>query len=361
MDPAAIEQLTQAATSILPAVAAALAGLAQAHNGNTGAGSSGDAANLSARDTPDGTASLSPQAEQALKALKSLEALYGNGDGTSHDSNLRPEVGGSAGRGETARLYRLRQLYQRNVRQAFNNIDNGLADCISQLAGTHKVDRTALRRIIREVDVQLAEMGPNAYTREGQQKVEQILRTALHRAQTTVHAGTARSAGIADAIHRLAGLYVRDLAGLKSNSAPTGSTAIDAAIRVARGEVGVREYGVNHVQRPYNIDDAWCASFATWAWQQAGIHVRWSNKNYVPSVWSDATRMGLAARPSDARPGDLIVFPGQRHVGLVVARHGNTITTVEGNTTGGGMSGEGVRQKTHSLSDGFVGVVHPPK
>ncbi|WP_169815432.1 CHAP domain-containing protein [Nocardia yamanashiensis] len=137
---------------------------------------------------------------------------------------------------------------------------------------------------------------------------------------------------------------------------PLDAGIVDKIKGFAENELGVTETGSNHVNRPYNIDDAWCASFATWVWKQSGINVDWSNKNYVPSLWSDAARQGLAdSNVSAARPGDLVVFAGQNHLGVVVARDGNTITTVEGN------SGDAVRQHTYVLTDGnFTGVIHPP-
>ncbi|MBF6436471.1 CHAP domain-containing protein [Nocardia cyriacigeorgica] len=144
-------------------------------------------------------------------------------------------------------------------------------------------------------------------------------------------------------------------------SAPsTGVPAIDAAIRAAEGEFanGVRETSPNHVNRPYNIpgDLAWCASFTDWAWTQGGMDVNWTNKNLVSAVWSDARRWGWGrdGNISEARPGDMIVWGHQNHIGLVVARSGNTVTVVEGN------AGNAVQRNTYSLDRGFAGVIHPP-
>ncbi|MFJ1457299.1 CHAP domain-containing protein [Nocardia sp. N2S4-5] len=137
---------------------------------------------------------------------------------------------------------------------------------------------------------------------------------------------------------------------------PADASLVEKIKGFAANELGVTEQGTNHVNRPYNINDAWCASFATWVWKQSGIDVDWSNKNYVPSVWSDAAKQGLAdSNMGAARPGDLVVFGGQHHIGVVVARDGNTITTIEGN------SGDAVRQRTYNISSGnFAGVIHPP-
>ncbi|TLF75757.1 CHAP domain-containing protein [Nocardia cyriacigeorgica] len=143
-------------------------------------------------------------------------------------------------------------------------------------------------------------------------------------------------------------------ANAASFSPSTGVAAIDAAIRAAEGEIGVSEYADNRVNRPYNINNEWCASFTDWAWTQAGMDVNWTNKNLVSAVWSDARRWGWADNVSGARPGDMIVWGHQNHIGLVVARNGNTVTVVEGN------SGKAVQRNTYSLDRGFAGVIHPP-
>ena len=136
---------------------------------------------------------------------------------------------------------------------------------------------------------------------------------------------------------------------------PTDASTLQKIEGFARNELGVTEGPNNHVNRPYNIDDAWCSSFATWVWKKSGIDVSWTNKNLVSAVWSDAVNHKLADNISGARAGDLVVFGGQNHIGVIVARNGNTITTIEGN------SGDAVRQHTYNLSSSnFTGVVHPP-
>ncbi|WP_249645669.1 C40 family peptidase, partial [Nocardia sputi] len=174
-----------------------------------------------------------------------------------------------------------------------------------------------------------------------------------------VSGGQAKSDDIAGAINRLTKQYLYNIAGRNytppKTGTPAASSAVQRAIQIAAGELGVSEYAEDRVNRPYNINDAWCASFATWAWRQAGINVPWSNKNHVRSIWSDAQRMGLAGSSSSARPGDLVILNGGGHIGMVVARNGNTITTIEGN------SSDAVRRRTYNLgASGMVGVVHPP-
>ncbi|MDO3648216.1 C40 family peptidase [Nocardia mangyaensis] len=138
----------------------------------------------------------------------------------------------------------------------------------------------------------------------------------------------------------------------------------DRALAAARSQLGVREFGNNTVNAPYNINDAWCASFADWVWDQAGHEVTWTNKNYVPAIWNDAQGMGLAASPHNAEPGDMIVFDWDGgvpdHIGIVVRVDGDTIYTIEGNT--GGPDGvDGVYEKARTISSGnIVGVVKQP-
>lgn len=144
-------------------------------------------------------------------------------------------------------------------------------------------------------------------------------------------------------------------------SSATGIGAIDNAVRLAIGEIGTEEYAHNRVNKPYDIGNEWCSSFATWVWDAAGIKVpwRWSNKNLVRAVWSDAHKHGVAdTNLANARPGDLIVWGHQNHIGMVVGVEGDKVTIVSGNT---GRPAKYVKAAVESLSSGkFAGVIHPP-
>ncbi|WP_280235124.1 CHAP domain-containing protein [Nocardia cyriacigeorgica] len=141
----------------------------------------------------------------------------------------------------------------------------------------------------------------------------------------------------------------------------TGQGPIADAVTLAISEVGTREVGTsNYVPgKEYDIKDAWCSSFATWLWEKTGItppaKSYWRNKDGVAAVWSQAGEKGLAGNISTAQPGDLIVWGHQNHIGMVVARNGNSVTVVEGN------AGDAVQKNTYDLSrGGFAGVIHPP-
>lgn len=149
---------------------------------------------------------------------------------------------------------------------------------------------------------------------------------------------------------------------------PTAKGTAEGIVGVANDELGlgVREGANNSVDRPYNINDEWCASFASYAWDQAGHDVDWTNKNHVPSIWNDANQMGLARGDDEsAQPGDMIIFDWEQdgtpdHVGIVESANGGQITTIEGNTNDG-SGGDGVYRKQYSTSSSeVVGYVKPP-
>ncbi|MFE7801047.1 DUF4226 domain-containing protein [Nocardia sp. NPDC057440] len=220
------------ALSTLPMIASALAGLAGGGQGDRGGG-----------DSEIGDGGLSPESERALKVLELLAKVYGDDETTDPDVEaLRKELGitpgsgstgsgrtgagsagaGSAGKGETANAVRARQMFQRNAATAFNNVDNQLLRYMSGLAGNTKVDKRAVLALVREVNVALAQLGPQAYTKQGQQKVRQILAAALQKAHTIVASSNSNSTETANAISRLTNQYLYNIAG-QSYTPATGT------------------------------------------------------------------------------------------------------------------------------------------
>ncbi|MBF6334594.1 peptidoglycan DD-metalloendopeptidase family protein [Nocardia abscessus] len=191
----------------LPMLASALSGLA---GGGSGAGSGGS--NAPTPTAADGAA-LTPEAQQALEALRKLEALYGTDGDAAGTPGLGARPSGSVGSGAGATAIKARALFQKNAAKAFDNLDNDLARYISGLAGNSRADRKAVVRLIREVNVQLAELGPSAYTKEGQRKVHQILSEALRKAQTIVRGGQAKATETAAMVDRLTAQYLNGIAG----------------------------------------------------------------------------------------------------------------------------------------------------
>lgn len=135
---------------------------------------------------------------------------------------------------------------------------------------------------------------------------------------------------------------------------------VDKMLALARGEVGTSETSDAFAEKPYNNGSAWCASFTSWLWNEAGYDVSWTDFDYVPAVWNDAAAMGLQARAAQAQPGDLIVFDWEGdgtpdHIGVVDSVNGGTIHTIEGN------SSDRVQRMQYGMNSGnIVGIVKQP-
>ncbi|WP_157171024.1 DUF4226 domain-containing protein, partial [Nocardia araoensis] len=206
------------AMGMLPLIASALAGL-----GGGGGNGGGSAPVASGGADGSGAAGMSPEAARAMDVLKQLEGVYGEGEPADPQARELPQQsGGSSGSGATTRAIRAKQLFQRNAAKAFNNVDNQLVSYVQGLKGSNKVDRKAIIKLVREVNVALAELGPQAYTKAGQQKVHQILTAALLKAQSIVSGGNVTSSDTAAAINRLTKQYLYNIAG-KNYTPPTGT------------------------------------------------------------------------------------------------------------------------------------------
>jgi GH25 family lysozyme M1 (1,4-beta-N-acetylmuramidase) len=105
-----------------------------------------------------------------------------------------------------------------------------------------------------------------------------------------------------------------------------------------------------------NAEGAWCAVFAAWAYQTAGLP-----KGSYPVTASCATGVSWfkARKRFSAYPaiGAQVFFGpgGGTHTGVVVAYDATYVYTVEGNTnTNGSPEGDGVYAKTHRRTDSYV-------
>ena len=153
------------------------------------------------------------------------------------------------------------------------------------------------------------------------------------------------------------------------------------AIAAARAEIGVKETppGSNDGQRIREYQRttgamraAWCASFVTWAYRQAGVELDTPNRAYCPSFDRSSRGSSRNLRAVTARqviPGDLALFDWQDdrvadHIAIVTSKvSGGTFTTIEGNTstgTAGSQSNGGcVAARKRNASDvcTFVRVI----
>ncbi|WP_280442710.1 DUF4226 domain-containing protein [Nocardia brasiliensis] len=253
-----------------------------------------------------GNAGLTPEAQRALRVLKLLAAAYG--DGATSDprvAQLRKQLGiGEAGSGKTADAIKANQLWKRNAANAFNNLDNQLANYITRVAGNNKVDRDAMHRLIREVNVSLAELGTQAYTSAGQRRVHQILTAALQKAHSIVVATHANGTDTAAAINQLTNQYLQNLAGQQTQSVAGGTSAAGAtpagqrAISTALAQIG-KPY-VWGAEGPNSFD---CSGLMQYSARAAGVQ--------IPRTAALQYQQLPKVAPGDIRPGDLI-FPASR-------------------------------------------------
>ncbi|MBF6470127.1 DUF4226 domain-containing protein, partial [Nocardia beijingensis] len=223
MDPALVAGVLpmagMMAMGMLPMIASALAGL-----GGGGGNGGGAAPVAGAGADGSGAAGMSPEAARAMDVLKQLEGVYGEGEPVDPQARELPQQsGGVSGSGATTRAVRAKRLFQRNAAKAFNNVDNQLVSYVRGLKGSNKVDKKAIVKLVREVNVALAELGPQAYTKAGQQKVHQILTAALQKAHAIVSGGSATSSDTAAAINRLTKQYLYNIAGRNYTPPTTGA------------------------------------------------------------------------------------------------------------------------------------------
>lgn len=120
------------------------------------------------------------------------------------------------------------------------------------------------------------------------------------------------------------------------------STGQKGILDNARGELGSCEYpdGSNCVpNKPYNICDYWCASFAGWAYRAAGYNVPELYGAPDLYVWMKKNQVGFEAGQATPQPGDMMFVNsglnevlGIGHIGIVEAVNADgTLTTIEGN------------------------------
>lgn len=148
-------------------------------------------------------------------------------------------------------------------------------------------------------------------------------------------------------------------------SYPQGTAA--HAIEIAKAEIG-------YVETPDNITKygeamkanglPWCGSFCNWVLKEAGVRVH-SVVSTVKGaqVFQDSGRWSQTPKLGDLAFMD---FPNDSvdrisHVGIVVNIKGNTVTTIEGNTSGSGSQRNGgmVMVKERTIGKEVVGFGSP--
>ena len=165
-----------------------------------------------------------------------------------------------------------------------------------------------------------------------------------------------------------------------TNYKVTAAEAIQAAIKIAKAEIGYLEKASNK-----DLDDKtanagngnytkywrdvapeyqgsyWCAGFISWVFMKAfGKSKAIELLKHWPyiSVYDLSTRFTHYSTP---KVGDIVMFysssQGYYHTGLVISVNGSQFTTIEGNTSGGigiDPNGGGVFQKNRSVNSGTL-------
>lgn len=123
--------------------------------------------------------------------------------------------------------------------------------------------------------------------------------------------------------------------------------------------------------------EPWCAVFATWVWQQAGINIPSIASVPALNTWAknNSKIVTIINKSEIPLPGDFIIYNGNgsnyAHVGIVVDTTSTTVTTVEGDVdttvklVGPGLYSHSVNNPgiTIAQKDGLNGIteyIQPP-
>ena len=112
---------------------------------------------------------------------------------------------------------------------------------------------------------------------------------------------------------------------------------------------------------PSGADAPWCAWFVSWIYREAGYEFKGApagadgNIPAVVNLVAWFKQHGIHFTPSSTQykpePGDVVMYGGDTHTGIVVKVNGDNIETVEGNTSGDGSfnaNGETVGRKKYN-------------
>lgn len=117
------------------------------------------------------------------------------------------------------------------------------------------------------------------------------------------------------------------------------------------------------------LNDQWCQNFVDWCFVTAfGLELAkkliYTFTNYTPSGSGAFKKKGRYIKRGSGKPkrGDVIYFYNSSkgrigHVGIVYKVSGNTVYTIEGNTSGASTlvtNGGGVRKKNYSMSSSYI-------
>ena len=130
--------------------------------------------------------------------------------------------------------------------------------------------------------------------------------------------------------------------GEQCNQDTTVSGPVDGnrIVRVAESQIGQSEHPPGSNCTKYGPCEEWCALFAAWVWQHAGVPMPGGTSPYAYSgtvdTWAKANRGRVLPPSARPAPGDAVLYgtgpTNSAHVGIVERVFpGGEITTIEGN------------------------------
>lgn len=151
--------------------------------------------------------------------------------------------------------------------------------------------------------------------------------------------------------------YAGSTTSSSSSSTTTQTVSMGKAIlSIAQKHVGEKEGSFdNDISYAGSSHLEWCAMFLKWCADQAKASLPGYNA-YVPTWQSNSKGNNTWVDKNSVQSGDILFFNFSGgttgvHVGILESRSGNSLTTIEGNTSDPNGSGkEGVFRKSRSLS-----------
>lgn len=134
--------------------------------------------------------------------------------------------------------------------------------------------------------------------------------------------------------------YKADSSGrLKTLPIPNNGNVVT---NVAKKQVGImtgKTYWKWYFHTKFKNCDAtpWCGAFVAWCFNKAGVYSKvtpvkkFGNLGFVPSYSRYADKHGKWIKRSNAKGGDIVIYSGSVHVGLVEGISDGCLITIEGN------------------------------
>lgn len=128
-------------------------------------------------------------------------------------------------------------------------------------------------------------------------------------------------------------------------SSIVGNGVTQNAVRIALSQIGSNETDGSYLKYSQGRREAWCADFASWAYEKANGKCPWGYRDkqgsYKASVeeikdWAGKNKRLVAPhRTNVLKPGDMVLFGqnGGSHIAIITKVDAKGIHTIEGNTS----------------------------